>query len=83
MEKQEMLIERLARKRGVTVEVMKEQISMRIREGLGDPDSIKREQWEKIPCIEEIPTPEEYLDYVLKQVYEEGQEDLLKSYLEY
>lgn len=80
MDKQEILIERLARKQGITVETMREQIVLRIREGLNDSDPIKREQWEKIPCVGDMPTTDEYLDYVLKWVYEEGQEDLLRRY---
>ena len=81
MEKQETLIERLARKQGITVEEMREQIAMRIRKGLSDTDPNRRLQWEQIPHVGDIPTPEEYLDYVLKWVYKEGCEELLKQYL--
>lgn len=81
MDKQEVLIERLARKQGITVETMRERIVLRIREGFNNPDPIKREQWKKIPCIGDMPTPDEYLDYVLKRVYEEGKEELLRRYL--
>lgn len=80
MEKQETLIERLARKQGITVEEMREQIAMRIRKGLSDTDPNRRLQWEQIPHVGDIPTPEEYLDYVLKWVYKEGCEELLKQY---
>ena len=43
MDKQEVLIERLARKQGITVETMIERIILRIREGFNNPDPIKRE----------------------------------------
>lgn len=81
MEKQETLIERLARKQGITVEEMREQIAMRIKEGLNASDPKRRAQWEKIPRAGDIPTPEEYLEYILERVYEEGREDSLKQYL--
>lgn len=82
MEKQETFMERLARKQGVTVEEMREQISIRITKGINDSNPQRRKQWERIPCVGDIPTPDEYLDYVLKRVYEEGREDLLKKYCE-
>lgn len=81
MEKQETFMERLARKQGITVEEMREQIAMRIRKGLSDNDPNRRLQWEQIPHVGDIPTPEEYLDYVLKWVYKEGREEQLKQYL--
>lgn len=42
MEKHENFFERLARKRNITVEEMKQIISDRIKQGLHDPDSEKR-----------------------------------------
>ncbi len=81
MKKQETFMERLARKQGIKVEEMKEKIALRIKEGMSDADSHRRLQWEQIPHVGDIPTPEEYLEYVLKRIYEEGREDLLKQYL--
>lgn len=77
----EHLFERLARERGITVEEMRAIISERIERGWNDPDSEKRVQWRKIPCVGEMPTPEEYLSYAIKRLYEEGREDLLRRYL--
>ena len=76
---EEHLFERLARERNITVEEMRAIISGRIEKGWNDPNPEKRVQWRKIPCAGEVPTPDEYLDYVLKKVYEEGREDLLKN----
>lgn len=81
MEEQEKFLKRLARDNGITVEEMNQYITARIRRGLVSPESSVRRQWEMIPCIGEIPTPEEYLGYVLKRIYEEGREDLLRRYL--
>ena len=58
---QEHLFERMARERGITVEEMRAIISERIEKGWNDSDLQKREQWRKIPCVDEIPTPEEWL----------------------
>lgn len=66
MEKQENFFERLARERNIIVEEMKEIISDRIEQGLQDPDPEKRKFWEAIPCEGDAPTPEEWLNYAVK-----------------
>ena len=76
----EHLFERLARERGISVEEMREIISARIRRGLDDPDPEKRAQWEAIPCEGEVPTPEEWLYYVVNTLIENGDEALLRRY---
>ena len=54
---------------------------MRIRKGLSDSDPNRRLQWEQIFYAGDMPVPEEYLDYVLKQIYEEEGEEVLKQYI--
>lgn len=81
MAEQETLLERLARENKTTVEAMREQIAARIKAGLNDPDPERRAQWEKIPHAGAIPTPEEWLEYAVGRIYEEGREDLLRRYL--
>lgn len=81
MAEQETLFERLARERNITVEEMRAQIAARIERGWNDPDPEKRAQWRKIPCVGEIPTPDEWLKYAVEQLTEEGREDLLRQYL--
>lgn len=80
MTEKEILLERLARKNDMTVEEMREHLDKRLEVGLNDPDSRRRSQWEKIPCVGESPTVEEWLEYVVKRIYEESREDLLKEY---
>lgn len=80
MSKQETLIERLARERGTTVEDIRKLLADRIEAGLHDSDPERRAQWEKIPCAGTTPIPEEYLEYFVKWLYEEGHEDLLRRY---
>ena len=77
----EHIFERLARERGITIEEMRAIISARIESGWKDPDPEKRAQWRKIPCAGELPTPDEWLSYVLKKIKEDGQEGLIRHYL--
>ena len=77
---EEHIFERFARERGITVEEMRAIISARIERGWNNPDPEKREQWRKIPCAGEIPTPDEWLKYVVKKLRDDGREDLLRWY---
>ena len=54
---QEHIFERMARERNISAEEMRAIISDRIEKGWNDKDPVKREQWRKIPCAGEIPTP--------------------------
>lgn len=74
---EEHIFERFARERGITVEEMREIISARIERGWNNPDPEKQAQWRKIPCAGEIPTPDEWLKYVVERLKEGGREDLL------
>lgn len=76
----EHIFERLAHERNITVEEMRAIISARIEKGWNDPDPEKREQWRKIPCNGEIPTPDEWLRYAVEKLQAEGREDLLWRY---
>lgn len=77
MAEQETLFERLARERNITVEEMREQIAARIKRGWNDPDPEKRVQWRKIPCVGNMPTPEEWLKYAVEKLETDGRNDLL------
>ena len=76
----EHIFERFACERGITVEEMRAIISARIERGWNDPDLEKQAQWRKIPCAGEIPTPDEWLKYVVKKLRDDGREDLLRWY---
>ncbi len=80
LEKEEHLFERLARERNITVEEMRAIISARIEKGWNDPDLEKRAQWRKIPCVGDIPTPDEWLQYAVETIEAEGCSDLLRRY---
>lgn len=76
----EHLFERLARERGISVEDMREIISKRIEQGWNSDNPVKREQWRKIPCAGEMPTPDEWLRYAVERIKDDGREDLLRKY---
>lgn len=80
LEKEEYLFERLARERNITVKEMRAIISARIERGMNDPDSKKRVQWEKIPHAGDIPTPDEWLKYVVEKLKAQGCGELLRQY---
>ena len=77
----EHIFERLARERGITVEEMRAIISARIEKGWNDQDPVKREQWRKIPCVGEIPTPDDWLRYSVELLKEDCGEESLRWYL--
>ena len=77
---EEHIFERFARERGITVEEMRAIISARIERGWNDSNPEKQAQWRKIPCAGEIPTPDEWLKYVVKKLRDDGREDLLRWY---
>lgn len=74
------LFEKLAKDRNISVEEMRSIIAARIENGINDPDPIRRAHWEKIPHIRDVPTPEEWLQYVVKKLEDEGLSDLLRWY---
>lgn len=81
MANQESLLERLAQDNNMSVEEMHKQLEKRLVAGLNDPDPKHRAQWERIPCSGKRATVEEWLEYVIKRIYEEEREDLLREYL--
>ena len=72
---------RMAEERGITEEELKEQIQQRIIAGLNSPDPVRRKQWEAIPHADDIPTPEEYIRYIVEKLTDEGLEELLWMYV--
>lgn len=49
---------------------------------MNDPDPEKQAQWKAIPCAGEMPTPEEWLKYVVEKLKEDGRDDLLQWHSE-
>lgn len=70
----------LAKREGISPDVVRAKIAARIQEGLRDPDPDKRAAWEQIPRAGEIPTPEEYVRFVVEKLEAEGLDHLLRWY---
>ena len=56
----------IAEKRNMTVDEIKVIISDRIKFGMTSSNPEIRAQWKKIPSSNDIPTPEEWLQYVIE-----------------
>lgn len=82
MAEQETIFGRWAKERGIMESEMKEIISERIRQGMNDPEPEKQAQWRTIPCVGEMPTPEEWHEYVVEKLKENGRDDLLQWHTE-
>ena len=76
----EHIFERLARERGISVKEMRAIIADRIERGWNDPNPEKQTQWRKIPCIGEVPTPDEWLRYAVEKIKDDSKEELLRRY---
>ncbi len=74
------IFKRMAEERGITEEEMREQIQQRIIAGLNGHDPVQRKQWEAIPHEGDIPTPEEYVRYIIEKLTAESREDILRRY---
>lgn len=77
MNRKDNIFIRMAEKHSITEEELKEQIQQRIIAGLNSPDPVRRKQWEEIPHEGAIPTPEEYVRYVVEKLTDEGMKDYL------
>lgn len=68
MESARRAIEGVARKEGLTVEEVRASMMEAIEEAFSNPDPIIQARWAQIPCEGEIPTPEELIIWVGKQL---------------
>lgn len=61
-------LEEIARKNGVSVEEVRGQITLAILAGMRDPSPSVQAYWRRIPAAREIPTPEEVIAFMAKEV---------------
>lgn len=63
--KSEHLFEYLAKQRGISVPELRKLISIRIESAILSDNPLEKSQWERIPHKGQIPTPDEWLQYVI------------------
>ena len=56
----------IARRQHVTEEEVMTRIQTAILKGIHSEDEVVRNEWKRIPCESEFPTPEELFDYLVK-----------------
>jgi len=57
-----------AKQNGVSVNEIREEIQKAINEGMKSSDPQVKEMWKNIPRKGEIPTPEEFIEFITKNI---------------
>lgn len=60
----ERAIQELAIQEGKSVEYIRSQINLAMLSGIFNPDPQVQENWKRIPCKGEVPTPEEMITFL-------------------
>ena len=76
--KSEHLFEYLAKQRGISVPELRKLISIRIESGILSDNLLEKSQWERIPHKGQIPTPDEWLQYVIATLKKEELDHFLR-----
>ena len=72
------LFEYLAKQRGISVPELRKLISIRIESGILSDNPLEKSQWERIPHKGQIPTPDEWLQYVIATLKKEELDHFLR-----
>ncbi len=64
----ERALEKVAQKEGISVEEVKREIAMAIAAAYSNPDPKIQRRWNDIPCKGDVPTPEEVITQLSKEV---------------
>ena len=64
-------LEKVAFRHRATVEEVEKEIIRAIRMGKNSPDPVVRERWKEISCMQNEPTPEEVVEYLVKRIVED------------
>ena len=72
------LFEYLAKQRGISVPELWKLISIRIKSGILSDNPLEKSQWERIPHKGQIPTPDEWLQYVIATLKKEELDHFLR-----
>ena len=63
-------LQEVALRHNTTVEEVRKEIKLAMLAGLCNADPAVQAKWKEMPCIGEIPTPEELISYVVEKITE-------------
>ena len=63
-------LQTVAIRNGTTVEAVRKEIKLAMLAGLCNTDPTVQAKWKEIPCAGEVPTPEELIAYLAKEITE-------------
>ena len=63
-------LQTVAIRNGTTVEAVRKEIKLAMLAGLCNTDPTVQAKWKEIPCAGEVPTPEELIAYLVKEITE-------------
>ena len=66
----EQALQEVALRHNTTVEEVRKEIKLAMLAGLCNADPAVQAKWKEMPCIGEIPTPEELISYVVEKITE-------------
>ena len=66
----EQALQEVALRNRTTVEEVRKEIKLAMLAGLCNPDPAVQAKWREIPCVGEVPTPEELITYIAGKVTE-------------
>ena len=66
----EQALQEVALRNRTTVEEVRKEIKLAMLAGLCNTDPDVQAKWKEIPCAGEIPTPEEFITYIVGKVSE-------------
>ena len=67
----EQALQEVARQNNTTVEEVRKEIKLAMLVGLCNPDPAVQATWKEIPCVGEVPTPEELINYMVGKLTKE------------
>ena len=67
----EQALREVARRNHTTVEEVRKEIRLAMLVGLCNPDLAVQATWKEIPCVGEVPTPEELINYMVGKLTKE------------
>ena len=77
------IFERIAADNQTTAAEVRSNIEAAIRAGIADPDAAVQDEWAKVPCKGDAPSPEEVLRYIVRRAKKENVDVLFRRYFKW